>query len=104
MSKGGVTADMAYVVKEFVDYNEQVALNKYLNESVLCLENTNMDLKMKLNEMAIAILHFWSDSEDLRDSVIEMNKMISELESNLTIALAENETLKRAVFVDDCGL
>jgi hypothetical protein len=48
-----VTADITNRVMGFVDYNEQVAQNTHLNESVLCLENINMDLKETLYECVL---------------------------------------------------
>ena len=94
MSGSGVTADITNRVMGFVDYNEQVAQNTHLNESVLCLENINMDLKETLYECCVINVELFYHNEDLQDTTIRLKERIYELETRLANALPENETLK----------
>ena len=94
MSGSGVTADITNSVMGFVDYNEQVAQNTHLNESVLCLENINMDLKETLYECCVINVKLFYHNEDLQDTTIRLKERIYELQTRLANALTENETLK----------
>lgn len=94
MSGSGVTADITKMVMGFVDYNEQVAQNTHLNESVLCLENVNMDLKETLYECCVINVELFYHNEDLQDTTNRLKDRIYELETRLANALDEIETLK----------